>query len=157
VPGLALHFSGRDLEAHGNVVVNAGRPLSYDERMRAGALDDNYWFSGHSREGGPLWTELFASPWRTDIWRAAYPKLAAYSSNFADTDNPGFAANCADSSVTGNIFIGQNKPNVADSVRRFSEIGPNEELGVWQGRAYWELPGYERIEVEKAGRMAVFE
>jgi len=150
VPGLALHFSGRDLEAHDNIVVNAGRPVSYDERMRGGALDENHWFHGHSREGGPLWTELWASPWQTDAWRAAYPKLAAYTSDFSDTDNPGFAANCADSSVAGNIFIGPNKPNVAESVLRFSQIGPNEEHSIMQ--KYWTLPGYEMIQADRAGR-----
>jgi alpha-L-fucosidase len=152
VPGLALHFSGRDLEAHGNIVVNAGRPVSYDERMRGGALDENHWFHHHSCEGGPLWTELFDSPWQTDIWRAAYPKLAAYTSNFSDTESPSFAANCAGSSVTGNSFIGKNKPNYAESVLRFSEIGPNEAYSAWKGRAYWTLPGYEKIETEKIGR-----
>ena len=152
VPGLAIHLSGRDLEVHGNVVVNAGRPVSYDERMRGGALDENHWFHGHSREGGPLWTELFASPWQTDLWKAAYPKLAAYTSDFNDTDNPSFAANCADSSVTGNRFIGPNKPNYAESVLRFSEIGPNAVLGAWKGRKYWGLPGYEDILTGQAGR-----
>ena len=99
-----------------------------------------------------MWKELDASPWQTDIWRAAYPKLAALSKDFDDIEEPGFAANPAGSSVTGNVFAGQNKPRYDESVLRFSEIGPNEEYGVWKGRNYWTLPDYEMIAVEKAGR-----
>jgi len=151
VSGLAIHISGRDLEVHGNIAVNAGRPVSYDDRTRQGALFGG-WYE-HAVENGHQWQALWASPWQTDTWREAYPKLAAYTDDFSDADNPSFAANPANSSVTGNIFVGPNKPNYAESVRRFSEIGPNEEYGAWKGWAYWTLPGYEMIEIERVGRI----
>ncbi|MDR2687084.1 MAG: right-handed parallel beta-helix repeat-containing protein [Oscillospiraceae bacterium] len=153
VPDKAIHLSGRDLEIHGNVVVNAGRPVVYDDRVRGGALDPDHGFHAHSGEGGPMWRELFDSPWQTDIWKAAYPKLAAYTSDFKDIDNPSFAANPAGSSVTGNVFAGANKPWYAESVLRFSGIGPNQTNCALRCRNYWALPGYEDIPVERAGRI----
>jgi len=155
VPGLALHFSGRDLEAHGNVAVNAGRPVSYDQRTRDGALSDDpdYIWHYHWGKGGQGWDDLVNSPWQTEIWKAAYPKLAAYSIDFDDIEEASFAANPAGSSVTGNVFAGPNKPNVAESVRRFSTIGPNDEYGLWRSRTYWTLPGYENIPLELIGRI----
>jgi len=152
VPGLALHFSGRDIEAHGNVVVNAGRPVSYDDRTRVSALGQSSWYH-HAVKDGPQWQELWNSPWQTDIWKAAFPKLAAYTSDFGDMDNPLFAANPADSRVTGNVFVG-NKPSYAASVQRFSTVAPNDQYGLWRGRRYWELPGYENIPLERIGRNA---
>ena len=152
VPGLALHFSGRDIEAHGNVVINAGKPVSYDDRTRVSALGESSWYH-HAVENGPQWQELWNSPWQTDIWKAAYPKLAAYTSDFNDIDNPGFAANPAGSSVTGNVFAG-NKPGYAASVQRFSTVAPNEQYGLWGGRKYWMLPGYEDLPLGQVGRRA---
>ena len=155
VPGTAIAVSGRDLEIQGNVAVNAGKPLSYDQRTRDGALatDPNFWFHAHTGKGrGDMWTNLLASPWQTDTWRKAYPKLAAYSTDFADIEEPSFAANPAGSSVTGNVFAGANKPSIADSVRRFSEIGPNDQYGAWKARKYETLPGYEKIALAQVGR-----
>jgi hypothetical protein len=155
VPGTAIAVSGRNLEIHGNVVVNAGSPLNYDQRTREGALatDPNFWFHAHTgKDRGNMWTELLASPWQTDIWKETFPKLAALSADFADIEQPGFAANPAGSVVTGNVFAGPNKPNYAESVRRFSTIGPNDEYSAWKSRTYWTLPGYEKIPSEQVGR-----
>jgi len=153
VPGSAIAVSGRDLEIHGNVAVNAGNPLSYDDRTRQGALElDARWAAGWARDGG-LWQFLLDSPWQTDIWRAAYPKLAALSTDFADIESPAFAANPAGSSVTGNVFAGPNKPGYAESVRHFSTIESNKEYGIARTLKYWTLPGYGNIPVEKAGRI----
>jgi len=154
VPGSAIAISGRDLEVHGNVVVNTGRPVSYDQRTRDGALSDDpdYIWHYHWGAGRIGWDDLTDSPWQTDVWKKAYPKLAAYSTDFADIEEPAFAANPAGSSVTGNTFAGKNKPGYADSVLRFSEIGGNRQYGALRVRSYWELPGYEGIPVEKIGR-----
>ena len=155
VPDSAIAVSGRDLEIHGNVVVNAGNPVIYDQRMRDGALatDPNVWFQEHTGRGGDMWPALAASPWQTDIWKAAFPKLAAYSTDFADIEKPEFAANPAGSSVTGNVFAGPNKPWYDESVLRFSEIGPNKSYGALRALHYWDLPGYEDIPLEQIGRV----
>ena len=155
IPGTAIAVSGRDLDIQGNFVVNAGKPLSYDQRTRDGALatDPNFWFHAHTgKDRGDMWKRLLESPWRTDVWRAAYPKLAAYSTDFADIEGPSFAANPAGSSVAGNVFAGPNKPSYAESVRRFSTIGPNDEYGAAKARRYWTLPGYEKIPLALVGR-----
>ncbi|MCL1952822.1 MAG: hypothetical protein FWF60_08355, partial [Oscillospiraceae bacterium] len=107
----------------------------------------------HTAKGGDMWTNLLASPWQTDIWKKAYPKLAALSTDFADIEKPEFAANPAGSSVTGNVFAGPNKPWYAESVLRFSEIGPNKNYGALRCRNYWDLPGYEDIPLEQIGRV----
>ena len=137
VPGNAIAISGRDLEVRGNITVNASVPLSYDERTRQGALatDPDFWFYAHTGQGGDMWKNLLASPWQTDIWKAAFPKLAALSKDFDDIEKPSFAANPAGSSVTGNVFVGANKPKYDKSVLQFSEIGPNGEYGIGQMKA----------------------
>jgi len=153
IPGMGIHLGGgRDLDVRGNIVVNAGRPVSYDDRGRQGAL-----FGGWhtiSREGQHAWQALFNSPWQSDAWKLAYPKLAAVHGDFGNPDDPDFALNPAGSVVTGNIFIGPNAPRYDESVLRFSTIGPNDEYGLWRGRAYWTLPGYANIPVGQAGRKA---
>jgi hypothetical protein len=155
VPGTAIAISGRDLEIHGNVVVNAGMSISYDQRTRNGALatDPNFSFYPHTGPDGDMWDPLINSPWQTDIWKAAYPKLAMLSTNFADIESPAFAANPAGSSLTGNVLVGGvTRPRYDESVLRFSTIGPNETYGLWTSRKYWKLSGYEAIPLEKIGR-----
>jgi hypothetical protein len=133
------------------VVVNTGRPVNYDDRTRISALGTSSWYF-HAVEDGPQWQELWASPYQTDIWKAAFPKLAAVSSDFADIEDPAFAANPALSEITGNWFVG-NKPGYADSVLRFNTLEPNAQYSLTRGKTYWELPGYEAIPVGLIGRV----
>jgi len=150
VPGRVIALGGRDLTVRGNVVVNGGRPINYDEGQLRLALEGLE--SSHSREGGSMWVELFASPWQTDIWKAAFPKLAAITSDFSDTDDPNFAPNPAGSVISGNIIAGPYKAFYETSALRFSEIGPNTQYSAWKSRTYWTLPGYEKIPLEQVGR-----
>jgi len=154
VPGSAIAVSGRDLEIHGNIVVNAHRPISYDQRTRDGALSDDpdYIWHYHWGKGSIGWDDLTQSPWQTDVWKAAFPKLAAYSVDFADIEEPSFAANPAGSSVTGNVFVGPNKPGYSESAWRFSTITENTHYVYGRRGSYWAIPVYERISIEKVGR-----
>jgi hypothetical protein len=97
---------------------------------------------------------LEGSPWQTDIWKEAYPGLAVLSTDHADIEEPDFAANPAGSSVIGNVFVGPNKPNYAESVLRFSAVGTNVEYGAWRMRDYWALPEYGDIPLEQVGRQS---
>ena len=152
VPDSAIAVSGRDLQIKNNFVVNAGKPVSYDDRTRLSALGTSTWYF-HAVENGPQWQELFNSPYQTEIWREAFPKLAAVTHDFNDMDNPNFAANPALSEVTGNTFVGKNKPGYSDSVKRFNTLGPNESYNVLRTPRYWTLPGYGDIPIEKIGRV----
>ena len=154
VPGSAIAISGRDLQVHGNIVVNAGRPVSYDQRTRDGALSDDpdYIWHHHWGKGGVGWDDLLGSPWQTDIWKAAYPKLAAYSIDFADIEDASFAANPAGSLVAGNVFAGPNKPGYANSVLRFSTVENNTHYVYGRSGSYWSLAEFGDIQAEKAGR-----
>ena len=152
VPGASLALGGgRDLEVHGNMVVNGA--MGYDDRSREGATDPGSMWADQYGPDGHMWPSLEASPWQTDIWKAAYPKLAVLSTDFADIEEARFAANPAGSSVTGNVFIGPDSSRFAESVRRFGEIGPNAQYNMLAGRKYWTLPGYENIPLELVGRI----
>ena len=76
------------------------------------------------------------------------------STDHADIEEPSFAANPANSSVTGNAFVGSGKPSYAESVLRFSEIGPNKAYGAWRMRDYPALPEYGDIPLEQVGRQS---
>ena len=157
VPGLAIVASGgRDLAIQGNVAVNAGEPIHYNQSRRDGALatDPNAFAYEATGPGGSMLRALEGSPWQTDIWKEAYPELAVLSTDHADIEEPSFAANPANSSVTGNAFVGSGKPSYAESVLRFSEIGPNKSYGAWRMRGYRTLPEYESIPLERIGRKA---
>jgi hypothetical protein len=150
VPGRVIALGGRDLTVRGNVVVNGGRPINYDEGQLLSALEGLE--SSHSREGGSLWAELFASPWQTDTWKTAFPRLAAITSDFSDIGDPNFAPNPAGSVITGNVIAGPYKPFYVDNALRMSEIGPNAQYGARRSKTYWTLPGYEKIPLELVGR-----
>jgi len=152
VPGLAIHLGGgRDLNAHGNVLVNCGTPISYDDRARQGALFGG-WYEHHSKENGPQWQDLWDSPWQTALWKETYPRLAAISSDFSDPDSPGFGVNPADSLVIDNVVVGGGKLRISDAAQRFSTVEPNKIYSAGRVKDYWELPGYENIPMEKIGR-----
>ncbi|MDR2686550.1 MAG: right-handed parallel beta-helix repeat-containing protein [Oscillospiraceae bacterium] len=173
VPGDGIQLSGRDLDVRGNILANVGTPVRYNDRTREAALTDNpnHWFYAHTGPGGDMWANLEASPWRTDAWKAAFPKLAALSTDFADIESPAFAANPAGSTVAGNVFAGANKPYYSESVLRFSKIGPNRDYGLAQMKAifadaakgdyrvlpgskvYKDFPAWEDIEIERIGRV----
>jgi hypothetical protein len=172
VPKNGIHLGGgRDYDTRGNIIVNSEHTLHYDWRAREAALstDPNFWFSS-AAPGGTMWVDLEASPWQTDAWRAAFPKLAAYSTDFSDADNPNFAANPAGSTVAGNLCVG-GRLDISDVPYRFSAIGPNGIYGIAQmkalfadaaqgdysvrpgSRVYKAFPAWEDIEIEKIGRV----
>jgi len=151
---------GRDHIVTGNVVVNCGTGISYDDRARRGALEgsqgntalgtDSFWLPG---EGSGIWRSLWASPWKSEAWQAAYPALARMTDDPSDLDDPDFAPNPANSVVTGNVFVGRRPMDFSEGARRFSTLAPNAEYSLWQGRKYWTLPGYGNIPLERIGRV----
>ncbi len=133
VPGFALHIGGgRDNVVKNNIVVNSGRPISYDDRAREGALDSASAWAEHFGENGDVWQWLFESPWQSEPWKRAFPASAQISSDFGDTDNKLFGANPALSTVTGNLIFDDEKSIgvIADSVYTFSTVDNNAVYGL---------------------------
>jgi hypothetical protein len=129
VPDTGLLLGGgRDLTVTGNVIVNTGTPVSYDERTRDGVLREDSWFRCRSGPDGDLLGELLGSHWQTAAWKEAFPQLAAVEYDYGNIDTPMFVFNPANSVVAGNVYVGQNAPYYDESVPRFSEIGPNERI-----------------------------
>ena len=105
VGSIGLHLGGgRDLIVKNNLVINCfDTSISYDDRARAGALEDG-WFD-HAARDGDMWKNLEQSPWKSDIWQNAFPQYSHFSTDFSDADSPDFAPNPAYSDVSCNIII----------------------------------------------------
>ena len=162
---------GRDLDVHGNILINCETPVCYDDRARDGALNEDSWFK-HSKEGADMQQNLEAMPWRSELWQKAYPYTANWSLDYADPENPNFLPNPANSSVTGNLIVqyAGSFGRCDDSVYRFSDISGN---AVYQVNAmknlfvdpdngdytlrsdapvFNEIPGFEQIPIGEIGR-----
>ena len=151
---------GRDYTVTGNVVVGGDVCVSYDDRSRSGALGSqgntalgagSFWYPN---EDSGIWRSLWASPWKSEAWRNAYPAVARFSDDPSDMDDPSFIPNPAYSVVTDNVLVGLKPADFAASVQRFSTVEPNAAYSPWRMRNYWALPRYERIPVEIIGRTA---
>ncbi len=127
VPSIALHLGGgRDLTVTGNIIVNCNdKSISYDDRAREGVFGG--WFMHSSRKGGDMWTNLFNSPWQTDVWKQAFPQMQKFSDDFDNTDAPEFVPNPAFSDVSKNIIVNVNGDigNISEAADRFSDIKDN--------------------------------
>lgn len=162
---------GRDLEVHGNILINCETPISYDDRARDGALNEASWFK-HSKEGADMQQHLEEMPWRGDVWQKAYPYTAEWSLDYADPENPDFLPNPANSRVTGNLIVhyAGSTGRYDDSVFRYSDISGNAvyrmnainklfvdpEDGDYTLRSdapvFDEIPGFQQIPISEIGR-----
>ncbi len=145
VPGNGIMLGGgRDLTIKNNVIIGSWRGFTYDSRVIEGALDDNFWF-GSGRQGGGFWTTLYASPWQTDIWKAAYPQMAKISDDFSNTDDPYFGPNPAFSVLTDNIILAESPvPNIGkinDICYEYGTIENNALINY--GTLYSVFPGFK--------------
>ena len=127
VPRFALHLGGgRDLNVTNNVIINAGdRAVSYDQRARDGALRDG-WFD-HAAKGGDMWTALYASPWQSPVWQAAFPAYKSMTDDFSQADSAAFIPNPAGSTLRGNVIFDRRASIgvVEKAVGDFSSVGGN--------------------------------
>ena len=119
---------GRDNAITGNVVVNCGTGIKYDDRGRD-AFVGNGWARAAviDYETGSMWKRLRRVPYRSEVWAARYPALARVSLDFSDPDNPDFPVNPANSAVTDNIVIdaGGELGVIREDVARFSDVSRN--------------------------------
>ena len=162
---------GRDHNVYGNVLVNCKTPICYDDRSREAILHPESWFQ-HSREGMDMQQNLEAMPWRSELWRNAYPYTANWVLDYADTENPDFIPNPANSHVNGNLIVqyAGSLGEIAESVERFSDLTGNavykmnamKKLFVDPANGDYtlrddapvfdEIPGFEPIPIGELGR-----
>lgn len=127
IPQYALHLGGgRDLKVYNNIIVNAGdRAVSYDARARDGALSGG-WFD-HAAKDGDMWRNLYASPWRSEIWQEAFPQYKYFSDDFSKSETAGFVPNPANSILRENVIfdLRMSIGKIEKPVYQFSDVGGN--------------------------------
>ncbi len=122
--GISL-CGGRDFDVRNNIVIiTSQEPFTYDQRARDGVLSGSF---SHSRADGDMLNNLLESPWQTELWKKAYPDLAAVSVDFGDTESPQFAANPANSKVTGNLTVcfSGDLGNISEAAEKYSDLSGN--------------------------------
>lgn len=171
VPKIGIHLGGgRDLKVYNNIIINSNdRPVSYDQRAIDGVNGD--WFT-FTLKGGGMWTNLYSSPWKSEIWQKAYPEMARLKDDFDNQSDPDFAPNPSYSSVTGNLIVNTSKSigSISDKAKEYSNISENAiyrltkldsiftspETGDYSLKkdsiVFDTLPGFENIPVSEIGR-----
>ncbi len=128
-PNFGLQLGGgQDLIVHDNIVVNSYQPISYDDRGLMGLTgDESNSFYQHFKENGELWQLLEASPWRSDVWREAFPQYNRYSADFSHTDDRNFILNPGNSEIKHNILISASgrMGDLAKTVYKYSTVEDN--------------------------------
>lgn len=171
VPKIGIHLGGgRDLEVHNNIIINSNdRPISYDQRAIDGV--NGGWFT-ISLPTGSIWSNLYASPWKSELWQETYPGTARLKNDFGNQDDPDFAPNPSYSSVTGNLIVNASESigSISDKANQYSDISGNAvfkltrlsgifnapEAGDYtlkeNSKAYAQLPGFENLPINEIGR-----
>ncbi|MGN0533106.1 MAG: DUF1565 domain-containing protein [Eubacterium sp.] len=161
IPGCAfLLGGGRDLRITNNVVVNAGTPISYDDRAIAG-IEDGGWFAHAKTAGEGLWATLDEVDINSQVWRESYPQLSELSDDFNNTADASFAANPAGSTVESNVIINGKKSvgNIEKRVKKYSTV-QNNTLYSFRNNPYTDgdygkdisVDGFEALPVSQMGR-----
>ncbi len=157
---------GRDNVIQNNIIINAGRPIYHDARAREGALQGG-WF-GHCID---MWSNLNTFPWQGEIWKNAYPNLSKIHLNFDDSESVWFGPNPANSIISGNIILDNEKSIglIYDAVYTFSTVENNAiyyrcrtdifadaENGDYtlksDSKVYDIIPNFENLPFEEMGR-----
>ena len=171
VPKIGIHLGGgRDLDVRNNIIINSNdRPISYDQRAIDGV--NGGWFT-NSLKDASMWTNLYASPWKTEVWQAAYPQTARLKDDFSNQDDPDFAPNPSYSTVSGNLIVNatNNIGSISDKANQFSNISGNaiykltKLSGIFTSPAtgdytlkenskiFEELPDFENLPISEMGR-----
>ncbi len=161
IPGCAfLLGGGRDLQIKNNVIVNAGTPISYDDRAIAG-IEDGGWFAHAKTPNEGLWATLKEFDINSTAWKEAYPQLSALSDDFDNTDDPDFAANPANSIVENNVIMNKKKNigSIAKRVKKYSCV-QNNNLYTFEHSPYIDsdygkdisMNGFSALPTDKMGR-----
>ena len=110
---------GRDLDVENNLIVACGSSLVYDARAIQGVKSDTFWYAyGLASD----WEILYQSPWKSRIWRKAYPQIARFTDDSSDLENPDFVPNPAYSIVVNNVGYQCRSWSVDTEVVQFSRV-----------------------------------
>lgn len=119
---------GQDLIVHDNIVVNSYDPINFDDRGLTGLSgDESSSFYLHFKENGELWQLLEQSPWRSEVWRKAFPQYDRYSADFSHTDDKNFILNPGNGVIRHNILVSAkgNIGDLAKTVYKYSTVEDN--------------------------------
>ena len=162
---------GSNMDVYNNLIINAKYGIHYDDRARDGVINKG-WFRGHVQyEDSPMWIEFYESPYKSMLWKKAFPRLYSMHGNFEDADSPYFAANPSLSIIKNNVILAKDQKiiKIAESVYRFSKIESNalfhldDEIGFIDmkngnynlkkdSKIFREVETFENIPFEKIGR-----
>ena len=123
---------GQDLIVHDNIVVNSYDPINFDDRGLQGLSgDESNSFYQHFKENGELWNLLEESPWRSDVWREAFPQYNRYSADFSHTDDKNFILNPGNGVIRHNLLVSA-KGNIGDLAKTVYKYSTVEENAVFR-------------------------
>lgn len=159
---------GRENHVEGNVIMNCGKPILFDDRNRDGFLHHGWAHAACDTPDGMMWVGLNAMPIHSPVWAEKYPLLDRVVTDFSDPENPDFPINPAYGTVRGNVIIDADGEfgwcaqsvydysTVADNpvFRSASEAGWDEESGSFAkgSPVYDTLPAFAPIPVSSIGR-----
>ena len=172
IPKLGIHIGGgRDNIVSNNIVINAGKhAVSFDDRAREGALNQG-WFTHAYMDTGNMWTDLYNSPWQSEIWQQAYPQYKSVTDDIAQANTAAFIPNPA-GTLKNNLIFDKNKSigNISDAAQRFSDISNNAVYSLSKAETIFtdaangvytvkdlaqlqnDIPGFEDLPLDKMGR-----
>ena len=160
---------GRENTVEGNVLIDCGTPVSYDDRNRDGFVNDGWARAAVNKPDAPHWQHLKAVPYNQGIWKEKYPLLSKIISDFDKYDDPDFPINPTYCSVQNNIVIDAKGRvgSIAKSVYTYSTVENNpvyttaEEAGLntdtWtfapDSPVFAAIPDFVNLPVEQMGRI----
>lgn len=161
---------GRENVIKGNVLIDCGLPIVYDDRNRDGFVNDGWSREAVNTPEAKHWQNLNAVPYDTEaVWRQKYPRLSKIITDFTKCDAPDFPINPSYSEVSGNIIIHAEKSigAIAKSVYEYSRVENNliylsdEEAGFDREKmdfsadspVFEAIPEFTNLPVEQMGRI----
>lgn len=161
---------GRENVVTGNVLVDCGCPISYDQRNRDGFVSDGWARAAVNKPDAPHWQHLAAVPYDTEpVWLERYPRLSKIIKDFGKYDDPDFPINPAYSLVSGNIVINAESSlgKIWQSVYDYSTVDNNHvyasdgaagfdrQTGLFgaDSPVFEVLPEFENLPIAKMGRI----
>lgn len=128
IPGNGfLIGGGRDNNVNDNLIINASKPIVYDQRGYDG-LHNNGWYAVNVKNSDSrFWKNVESAKLLNKKWNNAYPLISALHSDFNRADEANFALNPANSTLSGNVVVSKKGKigEISDAVLRYSKVHNN--------------------------------